>query len=349
MSRLLALLFAATLALTACATDSPDGAANAAAAAGTDVAGDDESAATAGQLSVVVSTTILGDLVTDLVDGAAGVEVLLPPGADPHEFALSAGQAETMRNADLLVVNGGNLEEGLIDAVEAAEEDGVHVFEATSAIDTIEFGATTDEHGHDEEEHAEDEHGHDEEEEHGHDHSGGDPHFWHDPIRVAEVVEALAAELAELDDTLEDSEWTARAEAMHEQLEALDTEVRDILSAIPEQNRVLVTNHDALGYLADAYDFTVAGTVIPGGSTLAEPSAADLEDLIDVVADTGVPAVFTETTESSRLAEVVAEEVGQDVAVFDLHTDALSEADGPAATYADFMRANAQTLVDALG
>ena len=133
------------------------------------------------------------------------------------------------------------------------------------------------------------------------------------------------------------------------ELDDLSAEVAEILSVIPDEDRVMVTNHEAFGYFADAYDMTVVGTVIPGGDTLAEPSAADLEEIVEAITDNDVHAIFAETTSAPRLAEVVAAEVGQDVVIAELYSDSLSDADGPAATYADFMRYNATTIADALG
>ena len=184
---------------------------------------------------------------------------------------------------------------------------------------------------------------------HEHDHADGDPHFWLDPERVAEAMADLAHHIAEVDDTLTAEEWAARADDLATELEALDDELEEILSVVPEGRRVLVTNHDSYDYFADAYDFEVLGTVIPGGATLAEPSAADLEALVEAIRDAGVPAIFAETTDPSRLSDVVAEEVGREVAVVELYGGSLSDADGPAATYADYMRYNATLIADALG
>ncbi|WP_370323894.1 metal ABC transporter solute-binding protein, Zn/Mn family [Euzebya sp.] len=293
-------------------------------------------AAQDGRPSIVVTTTVLGDVVGQLVQQDADVEVLLPVGADAHAFTPSAAQAEAVRAADLLVTNGGDLEEGLLDAIEAAEEDGVRVVHALDHVDVIEFGADDD--------HAEaPEDGHED----GHDHDGADPHFWTDPLRMADVVTALGEALADSDDR--DIDWAARADDLAGQLEAVDAEVVEILDAVPDARRRLVTNHDALGYFADRYGFEVVATVIPGATTLAEPSAADLDEVVHAIEEAGVPAIFAETSAAPRLAEVVAQEVGGDVEVVTLHTESLSEPDGPAATYEDLLRSNATAIAEALG
>jgi zinc/manganese transport system substrate-binding protein len=275
-------------------------------------------------LRIAVTTSVLGDVVSDLVEEDAEVEVIMPRGADPHSFQPSAAQAEAMRTADLLVVNGADAEEGMLDVIEAAAEDGVRTVEAIAAVDTLDLA---DEHGHD----------------------GVDPHFWQDPSRMAEAVVALAAEIAEVDQALGDSEWTARGEALAAELRDLDAEVEQILAAVPDDRRTLVTNHEAFGYFADRYGFEVLGTVIPGGGTLAEPSASGLEELVGAIEQAGVTAIFAENTNPSALADAVAAEVGTDIEVALLFTDSLSEPGEGAGTYAEMLRSNATTVAEALG
>jgi zinc/manganese transport system substrate-binding protein len=86
-----------------------------------------------------VTTNILGDVVTNLTGGVVEVVTIMPVGADPHDFQASARQADAMRSADALIVNGAGFEEGLLDVIEGAEADGVAVFEAISAVSSIEF------------------------------------------------------------------------------------------------------------------------------------------------------------------------------------------------------------------
>ena len=120
-------------------------------------------------------------------------------------------------------------------------------------------------------------------------------------------------------------------------------------SPIPPERRKLVTNHDALGYFADRYDYEVVATVIPGGSTLGEPSAADLSALVELIAEEGIPAIFAETTAPAALAEAVAAELGEGVEVRTLYTGSLGAPGSGADTYVGMMRTNAATIADALG
>jgi zinc/manganese transport system substrate-binding protein len=328
-------------------------------------------------LLVVATTSILGDIIGNLVGDGGTVEVIMPPGADPHGFQPSASDAAMLREADLVVANGLQLEESLISALEAAEEEGVRVFELAHHLDPIEFDWDGPGHGHDEDDghghdeddghghdeddghgHDEDDaHGHDEDDAHGHDeedaHGPEDPHIWFDPVRMADGVRLLATELAEVDDQLDHEEWQRRADAYADELAAVHEELGAGFAAIPAEDRKLVTNHDALGYLAHRYGFEVIGTVIPGSSTQAETDARQFSQLIQTVEEAGVTAVFAENTDSTTLAEQLAGEVGGrgdlEVEVVRLYTDALGEPGSGAETYLDLLRTTGQRIVEALG
>lgn len=111
---------------------------------------------------------------------------------------------------------------------------------------------------------------------------------------------------------------------------------------------MLVTNHGSLGYFAERYGLEIVGTLIPGGSTLGEPSASSIADLAGTIRDAGVPAIFTEVGADDSLARRLAAEVGSDVAVVPLHTDALGPPGSGADTYIAMMTTNAQLVAEAL-
>jgi zinc/manganese transport system substrate-binding protein len=149
-----------------------------------------------------------------------------------------------------------------------------------------------------------------------------DPHVWPDQVRMAVAARTIAAELAALDGSVD---WEGNAGRYAQELLAADAEIAAALEAVPDERRILVTNHHSLGYFADRYGFEVVATVIPGGTTLGDPSSAELADLVAVIGDTGVPAIFAENVEPATLAEAVAAEVGDGVAVVELFTDSLGE------------------------
>ncbi|MGH3442945.1 MAG: metal ABC transporter substrate-binding protein [Nitriliruptorales bacterium] len=296
---------------------------------------------------VVVTTSILGDVVSHIAGDAAAVEVLMGPGVDPHAFEPSAAQARRVREADLVVANGLGLEPQLDDLLEQVEADGVPVLHVAEEVDPLPFAlAAGEEDDHAEE--GEDDHA-EEGEDDGHGHGSLDPHFWFDPVRTAEAARLIGEELAGLDARGSDEDWRARADAYAAEVLAVHQEVGELLDGVPESRRRLVTNHDNLGYLAERYGYTIVGAVLPGGSTLAEASPADVAALAQLAIDAGVTAVFVETTASQRLADALAREIGQDVAVVTLFTDALGPPGSGADTYLGLMRTNARRVVDALG
>ncbi|MEO1062803.1 MAG: zinc ABC transporter substrate-binding protein, partial [Actinomycetota bacterium] len=187
--RLGAVLFAVMLFAAACGSDSDDDSSDASAGAeGTEASGgsDDapDSTESADRPTIAVTTNILGDVVTELVGDQADVLTVMPVGADPHDFQASAQEVDALLSADALIVNGANFEEGLLDVIDTAGDEGLPTHEAMEGLETLEFGEGGHDHGHDEEGHSdEDGHDHDEEghsdeekDEDGHDHSDEEGH-----------------------------------------------------------------------------------------------------------------------------------------------------------------------------
>lgn len=297
-------------------------------------------------VQVVATTTMLGDVVGDVVECAGGhTTTLMPRGADPHDFQASSAQVAELVRADLVVANGLGLEEGLADALASAASDGARVMEVAPLVDPIEFGGShADEHDHgDEEAHAAEGEPADEAER---DHGSLDPHFWHDVARMATATELVAAELGQL--TGDAATFERCGAEVAAELRKVDTDVRELLAPIPADRRVLVTDHDAFGYFAEAYDFEVVGVVIPGGSTLAEPSSAELSELIDTITREGVPAIFANPANPTALVDTVAAEAGAQVEVVELYVGSLGPEGSDGDTYAKMMTANAQRIAAAL-
>ena len=189
-----------------------------------------------------------------------------------------------------------------------------------------------------------DDDGHDEHD--GHDHGELDPHFWFDPLRVKQAVNRVAERLSAADPEGQDF-YRHNAAAYNVQMDGLHSWIGEQVGTLAEDRRVLVTSHDSFQYFAQRYGFEVAGAIIPGVTTEAEPSAQDLAELIETIEHEGVPAVFTETIISDRLAQRIAEEAGAKL-VAGLYTGSLSEPDGDAGTYLDMMRHNTTIIVEAL-
>ena len=195
------------------------------------------------------------------------------------------------------------------------------------------------------------EHGHEEEameegEEHGHGHGELDPHFWFDPIRVQQAVNAISAQLSTADPAGQ-TMYRDNAAAYNRELEGLHTWIEEQVAVLPDDHRVLVTSHDSFQYYAQRYGFEIAGAVFPSVTTEVEPTAQDLAMLIETIEHEGVHAVFTENILTDRLAQRIAEETGATL-VPGLYTGSLGELGGEAGTYIDFMRHNTTTIVEAL-
>ncbi len=275
--------------------------------------------------SIVVTTNILGDVVEELVGDTADVTTLMRPNADPHSFEISAQEAAALDRADLVVSNGLGLEEGLQHHLDRVEAAGGAQFVAGAHITPLsgQEGAAT-----------------------------ADPHFWTDPTRMIEVVDALGALLASGE--LPGFDGAARAEigertaSYAARLTALDAEIEDRFAAIPSAQRALVTNHHVFAYLAERYGFRVLGTAIPGGTTLAAPSAADLRSLVTAIGEAGVPAIFAETSAPDRLMQVLAEEADIEVRVVPLFTESLSEPGAGAESYTEMLATNAERIASGL-
>lgn len=269
--------------------------------------------------SVYVTTNILGDIVSEIAGDQLEVVTLMAPGADPHSFELSAQQAAGLRDAELIVTNGLGLEEGLTQHVEAAAAEGVAVVAAGDHVEILEYAAG----------------------------AGPDPHLWTDPVQMVSVVDALAPILAELAGNGSSDVLDAAAE-YRESLVALDERMATVLSGIPAEHRALVTNHHVFGYLARRYDVMLLGAAIPGGTTLAAPSPADLQELVDAIDEAGVRTIFAESSQPDRLVQVLAEEADREVAVVELITESLAPPGDPGDTYLDMMRVNTERIAAGL-
>ena len=268
---------------------------------------------------VVVTTNILGDVVSNVVGDEAEVMVLMKPDADPHSFEISAKDAARILGADLLVSNGLGLEEGLQQHLDQAEAEGVETLAAGDVVDVLAYSSGDSE-------------------------GADDPHFWTDPARMLDVTAAVADAVEHHVEGADARVIRSNADDYSERLRELDSEMTAAFEAIPAGQRNLVTNHHVFGYLADRFGFTVIGAVIPGGSTLAAPSASDLRDLVGAIDEAGVATIFAESSQPDRLVQVLADEAGVDVDVVELFTESLSRPGSGADSYLTMMRTNTERI-----
>jgi len=268
--------------------------------------------------TIVVTYSVLGAVVKDLVGDAAAVRVLMPNGADPHEWEPSAKDIETLTRADLLVENGLGLEGGMANAFAQAEAAGVKRFVASDHVTLrrVGPGEGADPEDPDQAPGAE------------------DPHLWMDPLAVRDAMDALAGQLK----TDLGIDVSTRAKDLDARLATLNDEVAAIVATVPDAQRTLVTGHESLGYFAQRYGLRLVGAIVPSLTSAAEPSAAGLAALAEKIRAAQVPAIFTELGTSPAVAEAIGSQTGAKVVEVTTHA---VPADGSYATFVE----NLATLI----
>ncbi len=298
------------------------------------------------KLKIVTSFTILADLTSAIGGDRVEVTTIIGPGGDAHAFEPSPADARAIAEADLVIINGLEFESWIDRLISSVGYAGPVVV-ASEGIDPLpgeghEHEEAGDDHDHEHEE-AADEHDHEAEGD-GHDHGEFDPHGWQDVANTRLYVANIAAALTSID---RDGEafYADNLAAYDAELALLDDEIRAAIDALPEENRTIVTSHDAFGYFAAAYGLEFLAPL--GINPEAAPGARATATLIQQIEDEGIDAVFIEALTDPRLIEQIAEETGASIGGA-LYSDTLSEEDGPAPTYLEMMRHNVRTLAAAL-
>jgi zinc/manganese transport system substrate-binding protein len=270
-------------------------------------------------MQVLATETFLGDMAQNVAGSRIKVDVLLAPGVDPHEFQPTPQDAIQIEQSTVLVINGLGYETWLTNSL-LQNASGASLVVASSGLTPL-----TDPSG---------------------EHAQGDPHMWMNPLNAVHYVNNIRDGLSKADPA-GSALYAANAEAYGGELKALDEWIRNQVAQIPPGRRLLVTNHDSLGYLADAYGLRLIGAVIPGISTDASTSAKEVASLIQSIKSSGAPAIFVDVSENSKLAEQIASESGAKV-VTGLYIETLSSPDGPAPSYIKMMKYDVTLVVNAL-
>jgi len=281
-------------------------------------------AAAQDRMPVVASFSILGDIVSNVGGDRVVVKNLVGPNGDAHVYSPSPADAKTLADAKLIVTNGLGFEGWIGRLIKSSNTKAPNVV-ASKGIKPRKLAGS---HGHS----------------HGHDHGAGDPHAWQSvpnvKIYVANIRDALVAA-----DPAGKATYEANAAAYLEKLDALDREVKESISKIPPDRRKVITTHDAFGHFAAAYG--VEFVAPQGVSTDSEASARDVARIIQQIKKQKIPAVLLENISDQRLLKRIADETGAKVGGT-LYSDALSGADGPAATYIEMMRNNIGAIKGAI-
>lgn len=307
-------------------------------------------AASAADLDVVASFSIIADFAKNVGGERVEVTTLVGPDGDAHVYEPRPADAAALEKANVVLVNGLEFE-GFMKRLIETSGTKAPVVEVTKGIEPIK--AEEEEHHHDGK--AEEAgHGHDgdDKEEAGHDlaheghhhHGEFDPHAWQSIPNAEIYVKNIADAFCEADKA-GCATYTANADAYLAKLAALETEVKAAIDAIPADKRTIITSHDAFGYFEHEYGLKF---IAPEGvSTEAEASAADVAKLVDQVKEDKASAIFLENITNPRLIEQIAGETGLKVGGT-LYSDALSGEDGPASTYIDMFHHNVATMKAAI-
>jgi ABC-type Zn uptake system ZnuABC Zn-binding protein ZnuA len=267
--------------------------------------------ATAAPLKVIAAESFLADIAQNVAGERLTITSLMAPGIDPHAFEPTPQDIARLSDSQLLIINGSGLEswlQNILNNVGGQKK----IISASDRLIT----------------------------------NNGDPHFWLDPNNVIKYVENIRDGLSTADPQGK-TIYSSNADAYIVKLKQLDTWIIGQVASIPPSQRLLVTNHESLGYFASHYGFTIIGSVIPNFSTDAAPSAQQMAQLVDAIKATHAKAIFLEVGNNPQLANQIAAETGLKV-ITDLYSETLSAPDGKAPNYLAMMQFNVQTIVSAL-
>ena len=282
--------------------------------------------------TVVVSFSVLGDIVQNVVGEAATVKTFVGPDSDAHAYEPTPQDAVALEQATAVVTIGLGFEPWL-DEIYAASGSKSPVIVSSTALKPIAVEVSAGSHADEESAHT------DEAEEF-------DPHIWHDVQNVITMVETIRDGLRLAMPDHADTFRTNSTRYIME-LRQLDTELITMVEGIPTEQRKLVTNHDTFGYFAQRYGFVVVGTVLGVSTEGSDPSAAEIVELTEAIRESAVPTIFIENMSNSALIDNVAQEAGVTIAP-SLYTDALGSVDSEGSTYLKMMRYNVTTIKTAL-
>lgn len=287
----------------------------------------------AGVLKVTAIETFLADMAQNVAGERLKVDALVPDGIDPHEFEPAPQDIVKLAQADVIIANGAGIEPWLQKTIENAGDRAL-VIQAAAGLKgrTAREGETVDPSAAG---------------------TAGatqlqatDPHFWLDPNDAIRYVENIRDGLGQADPQGQ-AVYAQNAAAYIDRLKALDAWIKDRVSAIPPEQRLLVTNHESFGYFADRYGFRIVGTIVPSVSTDVSPSAQQLARLVDSIKASQAKAIFLETGTNPQLANEVGRETGVKV-VTDLFTHSISAAGSEAPTYIEMIKYDVNAIVGAL-
>jgi manganese/zinc/iron transport system substrate-binding protein len=278
-------------------------------------------------LTIVTTTGMIRDAVENIVKEKAEVKSLMGPGVDPHYYKATQGDLTDLKSADIIFYNG-ILLEGKMEGVLKKLASKKRVFAVSEKIERSRLRTVADFGG---------------------DEKTYDPHIWFDVSLWSEAVNFIGTTMAEQDPDNADfykkntTDYLATLNVLHQS-------TTEAIHSIPQDQRILVTSHDAFGYFGDAYGIEVEA--LQGISTVAEFGLKDITDMVDLITARNVKAVFVESSVSDRSIQAVisgCQDQGHDVKIGGtLFSDAMGEDGSPEGTYVGMVKHNVKTIFSAL-
>lgn len=269
---------------------------------------------------VVSTSTIIADLTQRVGGNEIKHESLLQPGADPHVYEPTPQDSVALEQADLILYNGFNLEPGIIKMINST---GVKARKSAvgEVVEPLDFEYQGQKQP--------------------------DPHVWGDAQNAIAMTIAIRNQLIKLAPE-DEAEFIINADKLLEELKQVDSWIEEQIQTIPENQRKLITTHDAFQYYSSAYGLEMAGTLI-GISTEEQPSAQTVKNLVNDVQQRQIPAIFAETTINPQLIKTVAEEAGVKLAPQKLYSDSIGAPGSDGDSYVKMLQANTKSIVESLG
>ena len=274
------------------------------------------------QIDVVASYSVICDLASQIAADAVQLNCLIPSDQDPHTYEATPSDREAVETADLVFYAGLNFEPAIIDMATASDSEAPKIALHDEAVQQI---IEVEEEGEVE----------------------PDPHVWHDVENGLEMVALIRDNFVAIDPDNADM-YTQNAEQLTAELQTLDAWIPEQIATIPEEQRRLITTHDAMSYYAQAYGLTVEGTLL-GVSTEDEPTAAKINELATSIRDKAIPIIFAELTADDRVLKTVADESGVVISEQVLLADGLGAEGTPGDSYTGMLVYNTCAIVDGLG
>lgn len=286
---------------------------------------------------VVATTDVICDLTRQIAQETIELNCLVDAGIDPHVYQATPDDRRAIDQADLILYGGYGFEPSLLNLVDATDNPAPRIAVYEQAVTEPLMMEDDHDHGHS---HS---HGHS----HGDEDEFPDPHVWHDVSNGMAVVNVISEQLAQLQPD-QAQLYQDQASAINDELGAIDEWIKAQIETIPTDQRVLVSNHDALGYFVEAYGLE-SNTALQGVSTEEAPTAGRVGELVRKLQDSNVPTIFVESSVNPTLINTVANEANVQVADNPLFADGLGEEGSGAETYQQKLMLNTQTIVEGLG